>query len=69
MRRWARSQYEEVIHRVIARKPMQINGKRYTVQRMQGWYEVVFRETKTGRRRVFNLDELVRLTRKKKRSS
>jgi len=42
---------------------MRINGKRYTVQRMQGWYEIVFRETKTGTRRVFNLDELVRLTR------
>ena len=34
---------------------------------MQGWYEIVFREAKTGTRRVFNLDELVRLTRKKKR--
>ncbi len=61
MRRWRRSQYEEVIHRVLARRPMEINGKRYTVQRMQGWYEVVFREMKTGRKRVFNLDELVRL--------
>ena len=63
-RRGRRSHYEEVIHRVIARKSMQLNGKRYTVQRMQGWYEVVFREAKTGRRRVFNLDELVRLKRK-----
>ena len=63
VRHWARSQYEKVIHRVIAGEPMRINGKRYTVQRMQGWYEIVFRETKTGTRRVFNLDELVRLTR------
>ena len=67
LREWSRSQYERVIHRVIAHEPMRIGGKRYTVERMQGWYEVVFRETKTGARRVLNLDELVRLTRKKKR--
>ena len=42
---------------------MRMNGKRYTVERMQGWYEIVFRETKTGRRRVFNLDDLARLKR------
>jgi hypothetical protein len=66
MRHWRRSQYERVIHRVIAREPIRINGKRYTVQRMQGWYEIVFREAKTGTRRVLNLDELVRLTRTKR---
>lgn len=66
IRPWRRSQYEEVIHRVIARTPIRIDGKRYIVQRMQGWYEIVFRETKTGARRVFNLDELVRLVRTKK---
>ena len=42
-------------------------GKRYTVERMQGWYEIVFREAKTRARRVFNLDDLMKLTRKKKR--
>jgi hypothetical protein len=67
MRHWPRSQYERVIHRVIAREPMLIDGKRYTVQRMQGWYEVVFRESRSGRQRVFNLDDLVRLSRRKKR--
>jgi hypothetical protein len=67
MRRWSRSQYEKVIHHVVAREAMKIDEKRYAVQRMQGWYEVVFRESKTGARRVFNLDELVRLTRGKKR--
>ena len=51
---------------MIAREPIVINGKRYTVQRMRGWYEIVFRETKTGIRRVFNLDDLVRATRRKK---
>ncbi|MDQ6861853.1 MAG: hypothetical protein M3032_11940 [Verrucomicrobiota bacterium] len=68
MRHWSRSQYEEVIHRVIAGTPIRIEGKRYKVERMQGWYEIVFREAKTGARRVFNLDELVRLTRKEKRA-
>jgi hypothetical protein len=69
VRHWSRSSYENVIHRVIAREPIRINGKRYTVQRMQGWYEIVFREEKTGARRVFNLDDLVRLTRTKKKTS
>jgi hypothetical protein len=63
IRTWTRSAYEKIIHRVIARKPIQIEGKRYRVERMQGWYEVVFRESKSRRHRVFNLDELVRLTR------
>lgn len=67
MRHWSRSQYETVIHRVIAHQPIQIDGKRFTVERMRGWYEIVFRESKTGARRVFNLDDLVRLTRRKKR--
>jgi hypothetical protein len=33
---------------------------------MLGWYEIAFRESTTGKRRVFNLDELVRLTAKPK---
>jgi hypothetical protein len=61
MRHWPRSAYEKVIHRVIARTPIQIQGKRYVAERMQGWYEVVFRESKTGRRRIFNLDHLAKL--------
>src|SRR5881296_1772866 len=61
MRRWPRSKYEKVIHRVIAREPMRIGQKRYQVDRMNGWYEVEFREVGTKRRRTFNLDELVRL--------
>jgi hypothetical protein len=62
MRRWRRSKYEKVIHRVIARERMSIGQKRYQVDRMNGWYEVDFREVGTRRRRTFNLDELVRLT-------
>src|SRR6266576_2578064 len=62
MRRWPRSKFEKVIHRVIAREPMRIGQKRYQVGRMNGWYEIEFREVGTKRRRTFNLDELVRLT-------
>lgn len=69
MRHWPRSAYEKVIHRVIARTPIQIQGKRYIAERMQGWYEVVFRESKTGRRRIFNLDHLAKLMAKKKRKA
>jgi hypothetical protein len=65
MRHWPRSAYEKVIHRVIAHTPIQIQGKRYVAERMQGWYEVVFREPKTGRRRIFNLDHLAKLMMKK----
>jgi hypothetical protein len=66
MRHWPRSAYEKVIHRVIARQPIQIGGKRYVAERMQGWYEVMFRETKTGVRRIFNLDHLAKLMARKK---
>ena len=66
MRRWPRSKYEKVIHRVIAREPMRIGQKRYRVDRMNGWYEIEFREVGTKRRRTFNLDELVRLAAAKK---
>lgn len=66
MRHWPRSAYEKVIHRVLAHEPIRVGGKRYRVQRMQGWYEMVFREAKTGAQRVFNLDDLVRLTRAEK---
>jgi hypothetical protein len=66
MRRWPRSKYEKLIHRVIAREPMRIGPKRYQIDRMNGWYEIEFREVGTKRRRTFNLDELVRLASAKK---
>jgi hypothetical protein len=62
IRRWPRSKYEKVIHRVIAREPMRVGQKRYRVDRMNGWYQVDCREVGTRRRRTFNLDELVRLS-------
>ena len=66
MRRWSRSKYEKIIHRVIAHEPMRIGQKRYRVDRMNGWYQVEFREVGTTRRRTFNLDELVQLSATKK---
>ena len=69
MRRWSRSKYEQVIHRVIAHEPIRIGQKRYRVDRMNGWYEVEFREIGTKRRRVFNLDELVRFADTNKKNS
>ena len=66
MRHWSRSRYEKVIHRVIAREPMRLGKKRYRAERMNGWYQVDFREIGTGKRRTFNLDELVRLSTAKK---
>src|SRR4029453_9011041 len=67
MRRWPRSRYERVIHRVIAREPIRIGQKRYRGHRMNGWYQVDFREVGTTRRRTFNLDELVRMSDGKKK--
>src|SRR5437667_8009918 len=66
MRRWSRSKYEKIIHRMIAREPVRIGQKRYRVDRMNGWYQVEFREVGTKRRRIFNLDELVQLSDGKK---
>ena len=66
MRRWSLSKYEKVIHRVITREPIRIGQKRYRVDRMNGWYQVEFREVGTKRRRTFNLDELVQISDGKK---
>jgi len=66
MRRRSRSKYEKVVHRLIAHEPLRIGQKRYRVDRMNGWYEIEFREVGTKRRKIFNLDELVRLSAAKK---
>jgi hypothetical protein len=66
MPRWSRSRYEKIIHQVIAHEPMRIGQKRYRVDRMNGWYQVEFREVGTRRRRIFNLDELVQMAAAKK---
>jgi hypothetical protein len=66
MRRWSRSKYEKIIHRLIAHEPVRIGQKRYRVDRMKGWYQVDCREVGTRRRRTFNLDELVKMSVAKK---
>ena len=58
-----RSEYERVIHRVLEHRPLRVGRTSYLPERMQGWYEIVFRDTRTGRRRVFNLDDLVKACR------
>ena len=52
------SAYERVIHRILEKRPLRVGRETFQVERMQGWYEIVFRNTRNGRRRVFNLDEL-----------
>lgn len=54
-----RSAYERVIHRILEHRPLRIGDSTYRAERMQGWYEIVFRNTQTGFRRTFNLDDLV----------
>lgn len=58
--RLPRSKYERVIQRIITHKPIRVDGTSYRPERMRGWYEVIFRNEHSGRRRVFNLDDLVR---------
>lgn len=53
-----RSRYERVIHRVITHQPIRVGAFTYRPERMLGWYEIAFRNTKTGHRRIFTLDEL-----------
>ncbi len=69
MQRWSRSKYEKIIHHVIAREPLRIGRKRYTVERMNGWYQIEFRELGARKHRMFNLDELVRFADTKKKPS
>ena len=53
-----RSRYERVIHRVITHEPIRVGAFTYRAERMLGWYEIAFRNTRTGHRRVFTLDDL-----------
>jgi len=57
-RKLPRSAYERVIHHVLEHRRIRVEGMTYVPERMLGWYEIAFREVTTGRRRVFNLDEL-----------
>jgi hypothetical protein len=53
-----RSRYERVIHQILTHRPLHVGTSLYKPERMIGWYEVAFREAKTGRRRIFTLDDL-----------
>jgi hypothetical protein len=57
------SNYERVIRDLLKNKKMRIGSTTYVPVRMQGWYEVAFRNARTGQKRVFNLDELAELAR------
>jgi hypothetical protein len=57
-RKLPRSAYERVIHHVLDHRKIRIDGSTYVPERMMGWYEIAFRDLRTGRRRIFNLDEL-----------
>ncbi len=57
-----RSRYERVIHRILTHHPIRVGTALYQPERMIGWYEVAFRHTETGRRRVFTLDDLAALS-------
>jgi hypothetical protein len=57
-RQLPRSNYERVIHRVISQDSIRIGRSIYRPERMLDWYQIAFRNTRNGRRRVFTLDEL-----------
>jgi hypothetical protein len=54
------SRYERVIRRVLTRRVIKVGSSTYKPERMLGWYEIAFRNTRTGHRRIFTLDDLVR---------
>jgi hypothetical protein len=51
--------YEHIIRNVIKHRPLRIGASTYLPERILGWFEIAFRNTKTGRRRVFSLDDLI----------
>lgn len=59
LRTLPRSDFERVIHRILDRRPLRVGRATWKPERMEGWYEIVFRNTRNGQRRTFNLDELV----------
>lgn len=63
LRTLPRSAYECVIHRILERRPLRVGRETFQPMRMQGWYEVVFRNVRNGHRRVFNLDDLAQACR------
>jgi hypothetical protein len=60
IRALARSRYEQVFIRAIARKPLRIGEHTYTPSGMRGWSHVVFTRDGDRSRHVFSLDYLLR---------
>jgi hypothetical protein len=60
VRALARSRYERVFIRAIARSPLRIGGRVYVPTGMRGWSHVVFRREEDGTRHAFSLDFLLR---------
>lgn len=58
MRSLPRSAYEQVIQRILTGRPLRLGKKRWIPERMKGWFEIVFREQKSGTRHTFDLDRL-----------
>jgi len=53
-----RSAYERAIHRILEHRPLRIGKATYRPERMRSWYEIDFRDVRTGAPRTFNLDTL-----------
>jgi hypothetical protein len=60
VRALARSRYERVFIRAIARVPLRIHGKKYVPVGMKGWSHVVFRRESDATKHAFSLDFLLR---------
>jgi hypothetical protein len=60
IRALARSRYEQVFIRAIARRPLRIGRQTYTPTGMHGWSHVVFSRDDDRTRHVFSLDYLLR---------
>jgi hypothetical protein len=58
-RDFPRACYEKVIRQVVKHRPLRVGSSTYLPERILGWFEIAFRNTKTGRRRVFTLDDLI----------
>ena len=55
-----RSLYEQAMRDAVTRRPLVADGRRWVPVGTQGWTRVLY-ESEDGRRRVFSVDELVRL--------
>jgi len=54
-----RSRYERVLIRAVSRRPLLVDGDRYTPTGVDGWSHVVYQRDADRARRRFSLDELL----------